>query len=486
MNSIQRRLIRTLILIVPTLAAMSGVIIYVYCRSRLIAQFDRALLTQARSIANSLMREGNGGLEFYFVEADHPEFRRKEHPDYFEIWRGDGSVFRKSQSLGATDLPKLTPGNPAPVVSAIMHANGAPIRATTFQVVPHLDLDDVPRPRGSPPVANEPLLLVVASNPHSLFETLSTIASALAIAGVVLAVSIVGAVIVAVRRGLAPLRDLALQADAIDAESLHQRLSQDALPLELSPLAQKLNELLARLEGAFRRERSFASAAAHELRTPIAELRSLAEVSLRWPEESNSQQNVKDTLKIAQRMESLVKALMTIVRSDGRPQTVRLVAVDLDALVQELWRHYQLRAEQRKLTFSFASTEQPVVITDALMIRAVLDNLISNAVSHTPIGGDIEIRLKHCAGQLQVVIENGCEGLAADDLPRLFEPFWRKDDSRTGGEHFGLGLSLVASYATALGIPVQAKLQSPQRFSIMVGPMPLTKTAPVPRAEFTG
>jgi hypothetical protein len=72
MTSIQRQLIRTLIIVVPSLAALSGIVIYVYCRARLTSQFDRGLTTEMRSIADSVMREGNGDLEIYFAEADHP------------------------------------------------------------------------------------------------------------------------------------------------------------------------------------------------------------------------------------------------------------------------------------------------------------------------------------------------------------------------------------------------------------------------------
>jgi signal transduction histidine kinase len=302
-------------------------------------------------------------------------------------------------------------------------------------------------------------------------ETLWTIASALIIAGVALMVLITGAVILTIRRGLAPLRRLATEADAIEAESLHQRLSQDSLPLELAPVSQKLNELLARLETAFRRERSFASAAAHELRTPIAELRSLAEVSLRWPEDADSQQNMKDTLQIANRMEGLVRALLLIVRSDSKPRTVRLTSIDLDALIREIWHHYEPRAQQRRLSFVYTPADRMMVYSDAMMVRAMLENLLSNAVAHTPAGGEVECRVEQSGDLLQLTLANVSHDLTVEDIPRLFEPFWRKDESRTGGEHFGLGLSLVASYATALGISVSVQLQSPERFKVTVGPM---------------
>jgi signal transduction histidine kinase len=479
MTSIQRQLIRTLIFVVSSLAALSGIIIYYYCRSRLVAQFDRGLVAETRSIAEGVLREGNGDLEFYFAEADHPEFRKKEHPDYFEIWRADGSVFRKSRSLDDNELPRIAADSSAPAVEPIASRDGANLRAAGFKVIPHLDLDDIPPRAQRSGIANDPLYLVVASNPHALNETLWTIATALVLAGVALVASITGSVIITVRRGLTPLRRLAAEADAIEADSLHQRISQDSLPIELAAVSQKFNELLARLEVAFRRERNFASAAAHELRTPIAELRALAEVALRWPDDADARQNLNDTLQIANRMEGLVRALLVIVRSDSKPQTVRLARVDLNALIHEIWRHFESRAQQRRLSFSYVPAEQMLVQTDAMMFRALLENLVSNAVAHTPAGGTVECRVEQSGDLLQLTLANACLELTAEDIPRLFEPFWRKDDSRSGGEHFGLGLSLVASYATALGVSVRVQLQSPERFKVIVGPMTIYPTVPV-------
>jgi len=438
MMSIQQRLTRTLIIVVPSLTAISGFVIYFSCRARLIAEFNQALITQTRAIGDSVMREGTGELEFYFADSDRPEFRKGDRSNYFELWNADGSVFRKSASV---------------------------------RVIPHLDLDDIPPSAGRAPVANGSLYLLVASDANSLNKTLGTIWSALFWSGLALMTSIVGVVAFVVRGGLAPIRKLAAEADAIGADSLHQRLSQDSLPEELIPLSRKFNELLGRLEAAFIRERGFASAAAHELRTPIAELRSLAEVALRWPDEADAQRGFKDSLQIAQRMESLVGALLAIVRTDAKSIPMRESDVDLNALLPQLWQHFEAGAIDRRIAFSFIAAANSVARTDALIVGALFENLLSNAAAHTPVGGNVECRIEQDGGLLQISLSNTCRDLSVDDLPRLFDPFWRKDESRTGGQHFGLGLSLVATYATALNLSVRVQLQPPDTFKVTVGPM---------------
>jgi two-component system sensor histidine kinase QseC len=117
---------------------------------------------------------------------------------------------------------------------------------------------------------------------------------------------------------LRPLSSLAKRAETIHASSLQLRFPTDNIPVELLPIAQRLNDLLARLEASFAREQRFSADVAHELRTPIAELRTLAEVALKWPDDVN-QAALKEALNIALQMESVATGLMALARCDGRP-----------------------------------------------------------------------------------------------------------------------------------------------------------------------
>src|ERR1700683_4484395 len=139
----------------------------------------------------------------------------------------------------------------------------------------------------------------------------------------------------AVRRGLRPLRQLGTEADGIDAGSLDHRFSREELPRELVPIAQQFNSLLERIDEAFVRERRFTSDAAHELRTPIAELRRLAEVALKWPDRSEAERNYRDVWEVAEHMESLVATLLAIARCRAGTAAVSLQPVDLTGVVKE-------------------------------------------------------------------------------------------------------------------------------------------------------
>ncbi|HZK81438.1 MAG TPA: hypothetical protein VFC46_10235, partial [Humisphaera sp.] len=213
--SIQQRLTRTLIIVVPALAAISGFVIYFTCRARLISEFNQALVTQTRAIGDSVMREATGELEFYFDESDQPEFRKSDQANFFELWRPDGTVFRKSASLGNRDLPKVLSASTTPALQAMTFDGDTKLRAAAVRVVPHLDLDDGPLVSSYPGIANDPLYLVVARDANPLNKMLGTIWNALFWSGIALLISIIGVVTWSVRRSLAPLRRLATEVDTI-------------------------------------------------------------------------------------------------------------------------------------------------------------------------------------------------------------------------------------------------------------------------------
>ena len=136
----------------------------------------------------------------------------------------------------------------------------------------------------------------------------------------ILAVLNVIAVFLIVRRSLNPLRTLASCTREIGPDNLHLRLPTNGLPTELTPICSCVNDLLDRLDQAFKRERRFTSDVAHELRTPIAELRALAEVASRYPNDPEFARNaLRDAVGVAKQMQSLVTTLLALVRSERTP-----------------------------------------------------------------------------------------------------------------------------------------------------------------------
>jgi signal transduction histidine kinase len=308
---------------------------------------------------------------------------------------------------------------------------------------------------------------VLARARSPLDAALASTSSALAVGALLLLVGVPLLVARVVRRGLRPLDELAGLASRIDARSLGRRFDAAAVPAELRPICQRLNDLLERLEASFDRERRFSSDVAHELRTPLAELRSIAEVALRYPEPATaSPRSFEDVLGAALHMEALVTALLTLARCDSGRQPVSLQAVDLARLCREAWAARDGEARQRAVRVQGAAEGAVVVEADPVLLASVTSNLVANAVAHTPAGGDVAWRIERDGDQVLLVITNSNAALEPADLPHVFERFWRKDAARSGGPHTGLGLSLAEAFVRLMRGQLRLELAGADRVRV--------------------
>jgi two-component system sensor histidine kinase QseC len=241
------------------------------------------------------------------------------------------------------------------------------------------------------------------------------------------------------------------------------------MPPELQPIVTRLNELLARLEISFERERRFSADLAHELRTPLAELRSLAECALKWPE-SRDRATDEEVLAAATQMQTMVTSLLALARAEQHQLVAGAVPVDLLALVHEVWHPHAAQAEARKLTVAW--NLMPATVTaDPALLRSVLGNLFENAADYAAAGGEIVIGLEADGTTARVRVANSVENFHADDVAKMFDRFWRKEEARSGGRHFGLGLSLARMFAEAMGWSLTAQLDARGRLEFtLAGP----------------
>jgi len=280
--------------------------------------------------------------------------------------------------------------------------------------------------------------------------------------GVLMSVGTVLIIPRVLRRGLKPLAALGDEVTRIDSASLGQRLGSAPLPAELQPIAERLNALLARLDESFQRERRFSADLAHELRTPLAELRSAAECAIKWPE-TRGPETDRETLAIALQMETLVGHLLALTRAERSQPGGELQSVPLEALLAEVWRSFAARATERQLAVTFsepgAAAGTAAVRADPALLRAILVNLCDNAVAYATGGGAVSFAIERAGDTVALHIANTTDELAEEDVPRLFDRFWRKDGARTGGQHLGLGLSLAQNFAQAMGWKLTARLE---------------------------
>lgn len=446
MTSIRRYLTIALTLAIGLLLAGTGWLVLAATRRALTQQFDAALITRAQTIiVTTEVDDGELEVELEFDRMAGFGGDQAGAPfDIFEIRGADGAVVLRSPGLREPLLPDLVPpGDREPVFADATLADGTAVRAIALRFDPE---DKRGRHRDS--------LLIVASRSGALGQTLDLLAWVLAGAGLIalgLTVPIVRAVL---GRGLVPVAELATRTAAIGAANLDQRLHVEDLPVELRPIATELNGLVGRLEQSFERERRFSSNVAHELRTPLAELHTVAELGKEWPDQATPEA-FAEVLAITQEMEAMIARLRQMARLESGTHAVDWQRVELAPSIEDAWERLRAQASERALGFERVIAPGAIV-ADPVLWRSILANLLGNAVAYSPPGSVIRVQ----ADQREVSIRNPAGELTEDDLPRLFERFWRKDESRTGYGHAGLGLALVRGFCELLGWQIHATISA--------------------------
>jgi two-component system heavy metal sensor histidine kinase CusS len=270
----------------------------------------------------------------------------------------------------------------------------------------------------------------------------------LAIAGGIVSTGLLGWV--AAKRGLAPVREMTRVAQSITASRLDDRLPMTTLPVELRDLATAFNDMLSRLQDSFRRLSEFSSDLAHELRTPIANMMTQAQVVLSRARSADEYREVLYSIEEEfGRLARMISDMLFLAKADNGQIVPRSAIVDLADEVRELFEFYDALAEDRAV--GMALIGEGTVSGERLMIRRAISNLLSNAINHTPRGGRVDVRIETIDdGNVRLSVENPGDGIAAEHLPRLFDRFYRVDPSRLRStEGAGLGLAITKSIVSA-------------------------------------
>ena len=451
--SIRTRLLLWLVGGMAVLLALFAFVLYEVISRSLVASFDDVLASTARVISASV-EQTDQQLRADIDETEIPGFRRAGRPDYFQVWRQAGEVLARSSSLKGASLDRFEGQLGALVFRPVLLPDGRAGRAAALRFTPKID-DEVKDPV-QPPNA----VVVVARGTVALDSEIAFLQWLLVIGtgGTILLALVVGAVVV--RQGLRPLDAVAARIAGIRQGDLSTRIPVDRMPHELAPVVGRLNDLLLRLDEAFRRERTFTADAAHELRTPLAGLRSTLEVALARPRESTEyRQALADCLDIVQHTQALVDSLLALARLEGEQVARKTETLRLDELIDTAWRPLAEKARARNLAVDSRVSPEAVCAADRANLLMILTALLTNAVEYTNTDGRIEIVAGQAGKAVELKIANtGCR-LSEGDVRHVFERFWRGDASRTRtGVHCGLGLALVQRAVESLGGTVTASV----------------------------
>lgn len=260
-------------------------------------------------------------------------------------------------------------------------------------------------------------------------------------------------------RALRPVDRLTQAAQMINVENLHQRLDVPPAPDELQRLAVTFNGMLDRLQEGVNNIARFTSEASHELRTPVALVRTTAELALRRDRSPEEYQHALTDIHTQSReMSALVDDLLTMARADAGVEPPPDTVVDLGAITSEFAASWRAAAR-----FTLRADEGPVLVrAEARQVQRLLAIICENAIKYGPADGEVCVRVRSERGRAVIDVEDDGIGVAAGDLPRVFERFYRGARARAG-EVLGSGLGLSIAKVIAERHGGQIMLSSPIR-----------------------
>ncbi len=289
-------------------------------------------------------------------------------------------------------------------------------------------------------------LIEVAESMHEMLESLDRFREMLLLFIPLLLAGAVGGGYWVSRQALAPVDEITRAAQSISFHSLSGRLAVGQSGDELQRLSETVNGMLERLDASVRRIKQFTADASHELRAPVAVIRTTAELALRKDRDSGEYRAaLREILAESEHTTQLVDSLLVLARADSGTDHLALHPIDVAACVREACKEGTMLAASRQIHLDYQIPPEAVTIDgDAPAVRRLFLSLIDNAVKYTPEGGRVHVELRVQNGFVSGAVADNGIGIAERDLPHVFDRFWRADKARSremGG--VGLGLSIA-------------------------------------------
>ncbi len=419
--------------------------VYLTIRADIFKDTDRQLLSIAESLASPTMDPFSRAAPTVFDQVLEDFFGSKISGMYVQLLDPNGTITAASKNLNQHRIPlsrnTLHRAAAGKISQETREENGLPpMRLLTVPV--HLD--------------NRLVRIVQVG--MSLGEELETLRKLL----LIFVISIpLGILIIScggwflAGQALRPVDLITRSAQRITAENLSQRLVVLNPDDEIGRLAETFNATLARLEISFVRTRRFFVDISHELRTPLTIIRGEAEVGLKWAKEPDEFREIlRSTMDEVVRMSDIVESLLELSRAEDGGLNLEMQEIELSeflrALIHDLNQQSRLQDQGKRVLITVSGSTW--VMGDLRRLRQVFLNLLDNALKYSPTDNPVQVDMTVEAGFAKVRVADCGPGIPADDLPHIFERFYRVDKSRNRSEGgTGLGLSLVKSLTEAHG-----------------------------------
>lgn len=418
--------------------------------------FDRDLGDRVRQLAQHVSVSSDSGGRYvteFELPANLAEMLRSDESDtrYFQVIGASGTFID-----GERMLPRPVDEETVPVGQLRFRddeLNGQPLRVASLIV-----------PAAGVPAASLPMVQV-AETPDKRSRLATEIIKGVMLPQFVILPVAVLLVWLALARGIAPLNDLQQRIRRRESHDLSPIDERDA-PEEVSPLVRAINDLLGRLDRSISAQKHFLADAAHQLKTPLAGLRTQAELAQREIDAGQlDPQALKKSLqqiaRSSQRAAHMVHQLLAMARAENAAQVVSPPAINLARLAMDTVQELVPRALDKRIDLGYEGPEQGTRGRDAatgllvkgqpVLLRELIRNLVDNALNYTPAGGTVTVRLvEDPFGQVVVLqVEDSGPGIPASEREKVFQPFYRALGTNVDGS--GLGLAIVAEIAAQHG-----------------------------------
>lgn len=448
--SLRRQLLLWLLLPQLVLFLVGGALAYRIALSYAEKAIDQSLTQVVRALARQVKPIGSGLLiDFPRAAQDLIEQDPNDRVSYM-VSSPPGRFL-----LGNSQLPGPSVALPRPPPEALLYntqVNGKPMRVALLE----LDYGEA----GTPQRLRVQVAKSLAVQERLTAELVADMLVPLLLLGALLSVLVYAGI----SRGLQPLKRLQAQlgqrGDAAPSALSPIELTQ--APQEVYALAQAVNALLTAVRRSLGQEKRFLNDAAHQLRTPLAGLISQTELALTEPDPQALRERLRKVLAGAQRSAHLVHQLLALARNEGE---VKLQTLDLAALARDVAREWTPRAVKCGIDLGYEGAEHASVLGEPLLLREALTNLIDNALTYAGQGAEVTVQVQLAATQVTLSVSDTGTGVPAQDLPHLFERFWRGNDQPGG---CGLGLAIVAEIAQRHGGSASASRNTPRGLRVQL------------------
>jgi heavy metal sensor kinase len=378
--------------------------------------------------------------------------------DLFQVCDAQGQWLYRSESLENDNVSIEKPANLGKPRFATAQVAGRPLRFYSERIV----------------VNRQPYTVQVAAPMHEAFEAIDAFGFILLLMVPLLLIGATAGGYWISKRALDPVDDISRAAQRISIENLADRLRVPSTGDQLQRLTETLNQMFSRLEASVRRMKQFTADASHELRAPIALIRTTAEVAV---QKRNRQANeyleaLDDILEESERTSQVVDSLMLLARADAGKEVLERGLVDASSISHAAVEQGDKLARIRGLQFCSSIPDVPIwVHADGEALRRAVLILIDNAAKYTPEGGSISVDLTTTDAFAKLTVSDTGIGIPQADLPHIFDRFWRADKARSrshGGAGLGLSIAKWIAETHAGSITVDSEVGKGSVFSMHV------------------